>query len=195
MSGKEYVLNVQERSELGNGASRRFRHAGQVPVNFYGKGIENVNLVADAKEWSALVKQVARLVELKGEKASFHGLIKEVQKDYLKDIDLNLDFVAVKQDEKIQTKVKVRPHGDPKGTSKGGLFEQVAHEILIECLPKDLPSVIDADVSDIDLHERVRAHQLALPEGVTAVNGEKYTVFSVEPTRASRSAGTDEDEA
>ena len=92
MSRKEYVLDVQERAELGNGASRRFRHAGQVPVNFYGKGIENVNLVADAKEWTALAKQGARLVELKSETTSYHGLIKEVQRDYLKDIDLNLDF-------------------------------------------------------------------------------------------------------
>ena len=195
MSGKEYVLNVQERSELGNGASRRIRRAGQVPVNFYGKGIENVNLVADAKEWATIAKEGARLVELKGEKSSYHALIKEVQKDYLKDIVLNLDFVAVNQDEKIQTKVKVRPFGDPIGCSRGGLFEQVAHEVLVECLPKDLPEVIEADVSGIKLHERIRAHQLVLPEGVVAVDGEKYTVFSVEPTRASRSAGNATEDA
>lgn len=194
MSGKEYVLNVQERSELGDGASRRFRRDGQVPVNFYGKGIENVNLLADAKEWSLLVKEGARLVELKTATSSLHGLIKEVQKDYLKDIDLNLDFVAVNQNEKIQTKVKVRPHGVPVGTGKGGLFEQVSHEVLIECLPKDLPEVIDADVTPIELYERVRAHQLVMPEGVAAVNGEKFTVFSVVPTRASRSTGEDEEE-
>ena len=194
MSGKEYVLNVQERAEMGNGASRRFRHAGQVPVNFYGKGVENVNLLADAGDWAELVKQGARLVELKSETTSLHGLIKEVQKDYLKDVVLNLDFVAVTEGVKIQTKVKVKPHGTPVGTGKGGLFEQVCHEILIECLPKDLPAVIDVDVEYIELYERVRAHQLALPEGVCAVNGEKFTVFSVVPTRASRSAGETEEE-
>lgn len=194
MSGKEYVLDVLERSELGDGASRRFRRDGQVPVNFYGKGVENVNLVANAKEWTALAKQGARLVELKSSKASYHGLIKEVQRDYLKDVDLNLDFVAVDQAVKIQTKVKVRPFGTPVGTGKGGLFEQISHEVLVECLAKDLPEVIDADVSGIELYERVRAHQLELPEGVVAVDGEKYTVFSVVPTRASRSAGTDEED-
>ncbi len=188
MSGKEYVLNVQERSELGDGGSRRIRRNCQVPVNFYGKGVENVNLVADAKEWDTISREGARLVELKAEGTSYHGVIKEVQKDYLKNIVLNLDFIAVNPEEEIVTKVKLRPFGTAKGTGRGGLFEQVAHEILVKCLPGNLPEVIEADVSDIDLNERVRAHQLTMPENVKAVNGEKYIVFSVVQTRASRSA-------
>ena len=80
MSGKVYQLAVEERAELGNGASRRFRRDGKVPVNFYGRGVENKNFVADAKEWASLEKQGARLVELKTETESYQGLIQEIQR-------------------------------------------------------------------------------------------------------------------
>jgi large subunit ribosomal protein L25 len=188
MSGKVYQLAVEERAELGNGASRRFRRDGKVPVNFYGRGVENKNFVADAKEWASLEKQGARLVELKTETESYQGLIQEIQKDYLKDIVLNLDFKAVKPEEKIRTKVNVKSFGSPVGCSRGGLLEQVAHEVLIECLPKDLPEELNADVSSVDLNQRVHANELVMPEGVVAVDGAKYTVFCVTPTRASRAA-------
>lgn len=195
MSTNVHVLNVEERTDLGTSSSRRYRRDGKVLINFNTAACENKFYVADARDWVAIDKAQANLIQLKLENGDvLDGLIGEVQKDYLKCIVLHIDIKETQEDKAIEAKVPLHPFGSPIGLGKGGMFEQIAHTILVKALPANLPAEIKVDVSGMDINEKWRAHQVALPEGVEAVRGERYFVFGVVPTRASRSAGTTEEE-
>jgi large subunit ribosomal protein L25 len=42
-------------------------------------------------------------------------------------------------------------------------MEQILHEIEFECLPKDLPEVLSADVTGLGLNESMQVSALVVP--------------------------------
>ncbi|MDE3137658.1 MAG: 50S ribosomal protein L25, partial [Acidobacteriota bacterium] len=60
-------------------------------------------------------------------------------------------------------RVRVNTVGDPQGVKvQGGIFERVARDIEVECLPGDIPDEIEVDVSNMVIGEQLRAGDLPL---------------------------------
>jgi large subunit ribosomal protein L25 len=59
------------------------------------------------------------------------------------------------------------------GVKAGGVISRVMNELEITCLPKDLPSYIEVDVSTLELDDMVPLSAVKLPEGVQVVGGEE----------------------
>jgi large subunit ribosomal protein L25 len=108
---------------------------------------------------------------------------------------MHIDFLEVHAGEKITADVALSHKGDPAGTSKGGILEQMLHSLSIRCTPENLPEAIIVDVSGMDLDQIIHVNEIKLPEGVTVMTEGKLPAFIVslprvdeEPTPAAAEA-------
>lgn len=180
MSNAQNEISVKPRTEFGKCASRRARKAGMIPAIVYGKGIEARPYYVDAREWAILQHHDLGLISLNDGENKTSVLVKEVQRNYLKNLTVHIDFQEVKMNEEITTVVPVHAlPGDPVGLSQGGVLEQPTHEIEVTCLPGNLPEGIEVDISGIELEESLHVSDIKLPEGVKAVTEAATVVFHV----------------
>ena len=165
-------LTITPRAQTGRSASRRVRKANQIPAILYGKHTSPETLAVDAPEFSRLVKALAGralIIELqrkdKAEKAL--SFLQEIQRDPITDKYLHVDLQEVKADEKVDVNVPVVVLGEAFGVkSQGGVLEISAKTLRIRCLPKDLPPVIEVDVSELKIDETIKVGGLKAISGV-----------------------------
>jgi len=178
------VLNVETRVRTGKGGSRKVRQDGLVPAVVYGKGVEALNLRLDPK---ALQKAVATeagwntLITLKGD-GPFDGLVvilKDMQIDAIRRNPMHVDFLAIDLNKTLAVMVPVQPVGKSKGEIEGGTLQLVRHEVEVYCLPTNIPTSIEIDVTALNIGEVVHIDELSLPEGVESQHDVNFTVLTV----------------
>ena len=180
MAKQKHVLNVVTRTDLGKGAMKRLRAAGNVPAVIYGHGAPAKTLYFSAADWEVLQKFELNLLSLKEGDNEMLALIKEVQNDFIRGKVKHVDFLEVRRDEKIRASVVVHPgHEAPAGAAQGGLLEQDIHELEVECLPDALPESLDIDVSALELGAALHVSEIPVPEGVRILNDPELVVFHV----------------
>ena len=83
-------------------------------------------------------------------------------------------------DKVLTVRVRVKLMGVPVGVkAEGGILDQVLREVEIECLPADIPSHIDVDVSELDMHQVIRVSGLPHSDKIKYLNSEDTTVAHV----------------
>ena len=89
-------------------------------------------------------------------------LVKDYQLDPITHHLLHADFFRVAMDRVIEVTIPVIVKGEPKGVKQqGGILEFVRREIMVECLPGDIPEHVEIDVSELMVHQGVRIRDLA----------------------------------
>ena len=180
MTKTKHVLNVQSRSLTGSANARPLRKQGMIPAVIYSKGTEPETVAVDATEWEVLSRSELNLISLKEGDKSQLVLLQEVQHDFIRNCASHIDFMAVKNDQKITTRVPLHPgHAAPAGIVAGGQLEQNMHEIEIECTPDTLPEHIEVDVAPLGLGAQLHVSEIALPEGVKMVTPGELVAFVV----------------
>lgn len=169
---KALSLTITPRAQTGRSASRRVRKANQIPAILYGKHTSPQTLSVDAPEFVRLLKAVAGralLIELvqkdKAEKAL--SFLQEIQRDPITDKYLHVDLQEVKADEKLEINVPIALIGEAYGVKQqAGVLEIATHTVRIRCLPKDLPPVIEVDISELKINETLKISNLKAVAGV-----------------------------
>ena len=118
-------------------------------------------------------------LSVEGENAAHRVFVKTYQEDLLKGIVKHVDFYEVTAGHVVRTHVRIELDGTPEACKSGAVLDQVIHEVEIECLPKDLPEIIKADVSALAVNEALRVDQLTVPAGVKIISDPEATVASV----------------
>ena len=180
MTKTKHVLNVQSRSLTGSANARRLRKQGLIPAVIYSKGSEPETVAVSAAEWEVLSRSELNLISLKDGDKSQLVLLQEVQHDFIRNCASHIDFMAVKNDQKITTHVPLHAgHAAPAGIVAGGQLEQNMHEVEIECTPDTLPEHIEVDVAPLGLGAQLHVSEIALPEGVRMVTPGELVAFVV----------------
>jgi large subunit ribosomal protein L25 len=183
-------LTAEKRTHAGRNAVKKIKAEGLVPAVIYGPKRETTILQVPGRDLSEVFSHAAGeniLVQLEildgGNKTNTLALIQEVQHDPLKKDILHVDFQAISATEKIVAEVAIVAVGDAIGVrTYGGLLEHILRSFEVECYPKDLPEVIEVDVSNLNVGDSLHVKDLPLPEGVVAVtDGEQTVVAVVEP--------------
>jgi len=81
--------------------------------------------------------------------------VKDYQMNPITDELTHIDFFKITEGEKIHTKVPVEITGTAKGVRNGGILEFVERELVIECLPTDIPEKITIDVTNLDVNDSI----------------------------------------
>lgn len=149
------VVEAQPRpdSSRGKNEARRLRAGGRIPGVLYGARQHTVAVSVDPKQISRILHSASghnTLFELQvgGEKTQ--AMIVDWQYDPLHGKLLHIDLKRIAMDEKIRVNVPIHLVGEAEGVKQqGGILDQVLREVEIECLPGDIPTHIDADVSKL----------------------------------------------
>jgi len=195
---KQIQLKAMKRAEAGRGQVKRLRAAGSVPGVVYGGKTEPLNIVVTVVDLEKVLHHatgenvlVDLLVDEGGKTANRLALIQEVQHHPFEDTILHVDFHEVSATEKLRTAVPVRPVGEPSGVKNGGgVLEHVMRELHVECLPKDLPDVIEVNVEKLEIGQGIHVGAVTAPAGVTLLDDKGQTVFIVAAPTAEEVAPT-----
>ncbi len=171
---KLFEIQAQARADVGRGASRRLRRAGQVPAIVYGAGKEAAAVTLDHNEMMTHLKKEAfysHILALKIDGKKEDVVLKDLHRHPFKPRLLHADFLRVKAGEALTMNVPLHFLGEEAcpGVKAGGKIIHAMTSVEIVCMPKDLPEYIDIDVSKLEMDGVVHLSEIKLPEGVKIV--------------------------
>lgn len=181
MSKHTYEIAVTPRAENGTAAARRARTQGLVPAVIYSKGKAGEMIFVKASDWEAISRHDISIIQLKGEGIDKLAVIKEVQINHLKSQFVHIDFNEVNRNEKASSAVAIHAKmGEiAAGVAAGGVLQQVLHEIVVSCLPTDMPESIEVSLANLELGKTLLVKDLVLPAGVETALDPEAIVFHV----------------
>jgi large subunit ribosomal protein L25 len=163
----EAVLEAVRRAEFGRNNAGRLRRQGQIPAVIYGgTPVAAESLAVDPKQLLRILYSesgVNTLITLKldGVATDTRVLIKEYQLHPVTQHLLHADFYRVAMDKPIRVTVPVQLTGEAKGVkAQGGVVDFVHREMVVECLPANIPEHITIDVTELMLHDGVRVRDV-----------------------------------
>jgi|AntRauTorckE6833_2_1112554.scaffolds.fasta_scaffold14662_2 large subunit ribosomal protein L25 len=180
---KKTTLQAAPRLRSGSGKLKQMRREGWLPSVVYGRGVETESLKVDAKTFADLLAKSSSdsiLINLDVENEGIRSVfLKTIQTDPLSGKALHVDFLAVNEKTEITANIPVHLTGESIGVKSGGILEQYAHTIEITCFPKDLPDVIEQDISHLDDADSLSIGDLTLPEGVVPTHGDDTVIAHI----------------
>jgi large subunit ribosomal protein L25 len=178
-------LTIEPRTDMGKNASRRLRVGGYIPGVLYSHG-ETEAVQIQEKDFFKLFKgKISESVIFDLHSASKKDLdekmayVKDYQRDPVTNQILHVDLFKVTATEKIHTNVPVIFVGTSAGAKMGGILEVEAREVLVECLPRDLPEKIEIDVSKLDIGDAIHVHDIDLGEKVRIMLNPEAAIVTV----------------
>lgn len=180
----EVVVAKPREGKFNKNAARRVRAAGKIPAVLYGSGHDPVAIEVEPKQISRiLISETGHNtifdVEVAGQPPA-KAMIVDWQREPIKDQLIHIDLKRIALDKTLRVSVRVKLLGVPVGVkTEGGILDQVLREVEIECLPADIPSHIDVDVSGLALYGALRVSDLPHSDKIKFLNAEDATVAHV----------------
>ena len=170
-----FELNAEPRTDTGKGASRRLRRAGKVPAIIYGGGKDPQSLTLFHNEVQRNLEHEAfysHILTIKVGGNDTQAILRDLQRHPSKPVIMHMDLQRISATEKLKTHVPLHFTGEDiaPGVKAGGLVSHELIEVLVECLPGDLPEFIEIDISALEIGDSRHLSDLKVPEGVTLVD-------------------------
>ena len=180
------ILEVQSRDK--SLKAKDLLAANLIPIEFYGKGVENQSLQVDYQTFRRLFRATGTnmIIELSvdGGKSKMNVLVHDVDYHPATDSITHVDLINVRMGELIHTKIPLELVGvAPAVKELGGTLMSHLTELDVKCLPKDLIHSIEVDVeSIIDFHTFIRVKDLVVPSTLEVLSeAEDVVVAAVAP--------------
>ncbi|ALJ19823.1 50S ribosomal protein L25/general stress protein Ctc [Microbacterium sp. No. 7] len=181
---------AEPRHSFGKGFARRLRAAGQIPAVLYGHGTDPVHLALPGHQLSLLVRRANALLELEIEGGSQLALVKDVQRDPVRQIIEHIDLLVVKKGEKIQVDVPVLVVGE---SFAGTIVNLDNATVSLEAEATHIPEHIEVDVEGLEEGAHITAGDLKLPKGASLLADPETLIVAITvPAGASADAAGDE---
>ena len=189
MAGDRVRLEVLPREAGGSAEARRVRARGLVPGVIYGNGSQAQAFAVEERELRRVLTGDHGLhtildVVVGGGGRGRPAVVKEYQRDPVRERLVHIDLQEVRLDRPIQSQVALELVGDAEGVTAGGVLTQAAREVTVEALPMDIPDHISIDVSHLGIGDSVHVSDVSVPANVTVLDDPETVVASVtQPTR------------
>jgi large subunit ribosomal protein L25 len=182
---EKVTLKAEKREDLGKGAARTLRRAGRVPAVLYGRDLESVHLSVDAHDAAHLFHSISvdnTIVDVAvaGEKKAYPTLVREIQTHPWKASLVHIDFLRIQEGVAVDLEIPVELVGVPVGVRlRGGVLEQIVHELEVRCIPSKIPESFTLDVSELDINDSLHVSDIPLTEGVEILMPPEQTICAV----------------
>jgi len=158
------LLEAQPRTPGNKNDARRVRRQGKVPGIVYGAGKDALSVSLDPRQVSRILNSSTghnTIFELALDGERTQAMIVDWQYEPVKGALLHIDLKRIAMDQKLKVEVPIVLKGEAAGVKQqGGILEQVLREVEIECLPTDIPSSIEADVTELVFGKVLRVADL-----------------------------------
>ncbi|ALM53003.1 50S ribosomal protein L25/general stress protein Ctc [Halomonas huangheensis] len=200
----DYTLTASVRNDLGKGASRRLRRANeQVPAIIYGGTQAPQPISVDKTSFYKALEDEAffsSVITLKVDGKPLQVVVRDLQRHPFKPLVTHADFLRVDATHEITMRVPLHVVGQDESKAikeEDGELHQLATEVEISCLPKDLPDYLEVSIADLELGATLHLSDIQVPAGVTVVeltHGEDHDQAIANVTKA-KVLKTEEEEA
>ena len=168
---------VDIRTSFGKGAARKLRAAGKIPAVVYGHGAEPLHVALPAHETTLIARRANALIELKMTDGEQLVLIKDIQRDPVRQIIEHLDLVIVRKGEKVTVDISVHVEGEPFS----GTMVQMEHStVSVEAEATHIPEYVTVNVDGLEEGSQIRAGELVLPDGSTLISDPDMLVITIQ---------------
>lgn len=183
----QHELTITTRAEQGTRPVRRLRRQGLVPAVVYGRDMESLSVSVNHRELVRLLRSkkgehALVTLRLEGGKAwEKPALVHAVQHDPVDDHVVHVDFHAILLTEQVKVKVLLVLTGEPVGVKQeGGILEHFLREVEVECLPTEIPTGVEFDVSALKIGDTVHVRELVPPKGAKILSDPEGVIVSVQ---------------
>jgi len=165
-------LKGEVRTAVGKAEAKRLRRALRIPGIVYGGPQGPLPVVVNPHELLSALEageNVLINLSLRGTEGDQTRtvILKELQRDPVKERPLHADFMEVSLERKIRVEVPLVLAGESVGVKgKGGILERPLRQLFVECLPLNIPERITLDVSALDIGDAIHVRDLTVGEGV-----------------------------
>jgi len=168
---KEVVTASPREGKFTKNVARRVRVSGKIPAVVYGAQQPSVAITVDPKQilrilYSESGHNTIFDLEVTGAKNNVKTKVMIVDWQYepIRGALMHIDMKRIAMDKAMRVQVPIHLQGVPVGVkTQGGILDQILREVTVECLPADIPSHIDVDVSELAFGQILRVS--ALPHG------------------------------
>src|SRR5580692_10011202 len=181
---EQNILEAQPREAGTKNLARRVRKEGKIPAVVYGAGKESLPITVDPRHVQRILNSetghntIFDLALSGGE--SSKAMIVDWQYEPIKGKLLHIDLKRIAMDKALKVSVPIFLRGEAAGVKQeGGILEQILREVEIECLPADIPSHVDADVSELVFGKVLRVSDLPHSEKIKFITDPNQPVAHV----------------
>lgn len=184
-------LSVERRSSFGKGAARKIRAADKIPAVLYGHGTDPVHLTLPGHETMLITRRANSVLELDIEGTEQLALVKDIQRDPVRQIIEHIDLIVVRAGERVEVEVPVHIEGE---SAPGTIHVVEANTLLLDVEATHIPERVVVSIEGLEEGAQVLAGAVELPRGAKLINDPETMVTNISLPRA-EVAATDEVEA
>jgi large subunit ribosomal protein L25 len=179
----ETVLIAEAGRTTGSSESRRLRTADRIPGVVYGHGMDPLSVSVARRDLRVALSGESgmnTILDLSVNGEVYPSLVKAIQRHPVKRNVQHIDFIQVDLNEEVTVNVPVRLIGEAKAVeADGGLVDVTMNVIEVTTTPRNIPSAVVIDISEMDMETTIRVSDIVLPAGVTATADPEYPVVTV----------------
>lgn len=172
-----------KRANLTKAQIQALRMEGNVPCVLYGTGVNEL-FYAPAYLFKDLIyTPEARFVKLNIEGKEYKAIKQEIQFHPVNDMLLHVDFLALQEDKEVNMEIPVKLKGTAAGVLKGGKLVQRISHLKVKALPKNMPEVIEMDITALEVGKSARVGDIKT-DNFVVLKAPATPIANVEVTRA-----------
>jgi large subunit ribosomal protein L25 len=181
---KDITVSAKTREGRGKNDARRARRAGMVPISVYGGEGGSVAALAPLRDLAAILRSESGrntifTIDIEGVGAS-EVMFHERQIDPVRGRLLHADLTRLVKGQKIEVTVPLHLVGEPVGVrEEQGVLEQIIREIEIRCEPREIPDVVNVDVSNLGVHDVLHISDIQVAEGIEILDPPDTVIATV----------------
>jgi len=186
----EIKLAATPRNEFGKGAARRLRRANQVPAVLYGHGTDPLHVALPGHETMLALKNSNALYSIELDGTTTLAIVKDVQRDVVRQVIEHVDLLIVKKGEKVEVDVPVHIVGE---SAPGTIHVVETQNLSLEAEATHLPQFVEVSIEGLAGGATITAGDVVLPEGATLVTDAEITVVTISvPQQSAADLAADE---
>jgi large subunit ribosomal protein L25 len=180
---EQSVLEAQPREAATKNHARRVRREGKIPAVVYGAGKDAMPVTVDPRHVLRILRSDSGHntifdLALDGERTK--AMIVDWQYEPIKGNLLHIDLKRIAMDKSLRVSVPIVLQGVAAGVkTEGGILEHILREVEIECLPGDIPSHIDVDISHLTFGKVLRVSDLPHSDKIKYLTEENQPIAHV----------------
>ncbi|BDI23612.1 50S ribosomal protein L25/general stress protein Ctc [Herbiconiux sp. L3-i23] len=182
-------ITAELRESFGKGAARKIRAANKIPAVIYGHGTEPQHVTLPGHEVALILRRANAVLDLDIAGKSQLVLVKDVQKDPVRQIIEHIDLVIIRRGEKVAVEVPVHVEGEPAAGTIANL-DATTISLLVEAT--HIPQSVVVSVEGLEEGAQITAADVTLPEGAALASDPELLIVGVMTTPAEESEEAEE---
>ncbi|MBP1991854.1 50S ribosomal protein L25 [Paenibacillus eucommiae] len=157
------------------------RKQGRIPAVLYGVGKETLSVEVNEKEILDILKKNPRAI-LQGKTSDekvVPVLVQNIQRETLSGKLLHIDFHHVNMTQSMDSKVTIHFSGDALGVKAGGVLQIEMYEVEVRCMPGDLPTSMEVDISGLDAGDQLLVSDLIFQDGIEVLTDSNAVMIQI----------------